>query len=295
MLRKTEEKYRNIFEGAVEGIFETSPEGKLLTANPALAKMLGYESPGELISLTRDTAHLYADPEKRAELAGLLEKQGVVLGFECEFVRRKGAKIWVSINGRRVCGPDGKTVYYSGFLEDITERKRAEKTLRESEEKFRVVSENARAIFGIIQGKRFIYANPYLAELSGYTVEEILSMDFSDMIHPSFRDEVVERARKRLEEEPVPSHYEFMMRTKSGEPRWLDFSPDRIELNGKPAIIGTAFDISERKKSEKALAESQAQVLAIFDSTDDFIWSVEPQTFGLVTFNRGLRDYFFKA
>ena len=140
---------------------------------------------------------------------------------------------------------------------EIADRKQAQEALRESEEKFRAVSENARAIFGIIQGGRFIYANPYLAELSGYRMDEILSMDFSKMIHPSFRDEVMERARKRLAGEPVPSHYEFMMLTKSGEARWLDFSPERIELNGRPAIIGTAFDITERKQAEEALRESE--------------------------------------
>ncbi len=126
-LRKTEEKYRNIFEGAVEGIFEASPQGKPLTANPGLARILGYDSPGEFISVIQDSARqVFADPDKRAELVVLLEKQGVVLGFECEFLRRDGAKIWVSINSRRVCGPDGKALYYSGFIEDITERKRVE-------------------------------------------------------------------------------------------------------------------------------------------------------------------------
>jgi PAS domain S-box-containing protein len=134
-LRKTEEKYRNIFEGAVEGIFETSPQGQPLTANPALAKILGYDSPGEFTSINQTSAHqVFADPDKRAEYVGLLEKQDVVLGFECELLRRDGTKIWVSINGRRVCSPDGKTIFYSGFMEDITERKRAEEELKKHQE-----------------------------------------------------------------------------------------------------------------------------------------------------------------
>ena len=134
-LRKAEEKYRNIFEGAVEGIFETSPQGQPLTANPAMAKILGYDSPGEFTSVIRDSAHqLFADPDKRAEYVGLLEKLGVLLGFECELLRRDGRKIWVSINSRRVYGPDGQTLFYSGFLEDITERKQAEEELKRYQE-----------------------------------------------------------------------------------------------------------------------------------------------------------------
>ena len=116
----------------MEGIFETSPQGQPLTVNPALARTLGYDSSGEFISKIRDLGgQLYADPDKRAEFVELIEKQDVVLGFECELLRRDGAKTWVSISSRRVCGPDGKTLYYSGFMEDITERKQAEEALAE--------------------------------------------------------------------------------------------------------------------------------------------------------------------
>ena len=123
-LKRAEDKYRNIFEGSVEGIFETSPQGQPLTANPALAKILGYASPDEFTSSIRDAANqVWANPDERAENVRLLEKQDVVLGFECQFLRKDGTKIWVSVSSRRVCGPDGKTLFYSGFVEDISERK----------------------------------------------------------------------------------------------------------------------------------------------------------------------------
>jgi PAS domain S-box-containing protein len=148
-LRKAEEKYRSIFEGALEGIFETSPQGQPLTVNPALARTLGYDSPGEFIAKIRDLgSQLYANPDKRAEFMGLIEKQDVVLGFECELLRRDGTKIWVSISGRRVLGPDGKTRFYSGFVEDITGRKRSEKALRESERVLRQNENDLRTLTG---------------------------------------------------------------------------------------------------------------------------------------------------
>lgn len=126
-LKRAHDKYRNIFEGSVEGIFEASPQGRPLTANSALARMLGYASPDEFTSSMRDVRNqVWANPDERAEYIRLLEKQDVTLGFECQFLRKDGTKIWVSVSSRRVCGRDGKTVFYSGFMQDITERKRAQ-------------------------------------------------------------------------------------------------------------------------------------------------------------------------
>jgi PAS domain S-box-containing protein len=148
-LRKAEEKYRNIFESALEGIFETSPQGQPLTVNPALARTLGYDSPDELTSRIRDVgSQIYADPDKRAEFMRFIEKQDVVLGFECELLRRDGAKIWASLSSRRVCGPDGKTLYYSGFVEDITKRKQAEEASRETERILRQNENDLRSLAG---------------------------------------------------------------------------------------------------------------------------------------------------
>jgi PAS domain S-box-containing protein len=148
-LRKAEEKYRNIFEGALEGIFETSPQGQPLTVNPALARVLGYDSPDELTSKIRDVgSQIYADPDKRAEFMRFIEKQDVVLGFECELLRRDGAKMWASLSSRRVCGPDGKTLYYSGFVEDITKRKQAEEASRETERILRQNENDLRSLAG---------------------------------------------------------------------------------------------------------------------------------------------------
>lgn len=126
-LKRAHDKYRNIFDGAVGGIFDASPQGRPLTVNPALARMLGYASPDEFTSSMRDVRNqVWADPDERAEYVRLLEKQDVVLGFECQFLRKDGTKICVSVSSRRVCGGDGKTLFYAGFMQDVTERKRAQ-------------------------------------------------------------------------------------------------------------------------------------------------------------------------
>lgn len=131
-LRAAEEKYRTLFTSALEGIYETSPQGQFLTVNPALAKMLGYDSPEEVISSVRDVAHqVWADPNERADYLRLLDQQNVTRGHECQFLRKDGTKFWVSLHTRRVPGPDGQALRYTGFAEDITERKLAEQAVEE--------------------------------------------------------------------------------------------------------------------------------------------------------------------
>src|SRR5215210_1073408 len=133
--RMAEEQYRSIFENAVEGIFQTTVEGKFLTANPAMARMLGYESPEELlgtISNIRD--QLYVVPERRGEIYQLALRDSFVSGFEVEMLRKDGSPVWVSINARAVPDPGGDIAGYEGTIEDITERKRAEEALREIRE-----------------------------------------------------------------------------------------------------------------------------------------------------------------
>jgi PAS domain S-box-containing protein len=131
-LRKAEQDYRNIFEEALEGIYRTSPEGKNLAANPALARMLGYSSADEVVSSIVDSGNqVWVDPKDRLEYVKLLEEREIIRGFECRYKRKDGTHIWVSLSSRRVRGPEGKTLYYEGFIEDITERKRAESALRQ--------------------------------------------------------------------------------------------------------------------------------------------------------------------
>ena len=126
-LWESEARYRSIFEGAVEGIYQTSLEGKSLAANPALATMLGYELNHGAISEIVDSGHqVWADPDGRVRFTQLVLEKGVVRGYECQFVRKDGRKIWVSLNGLAVRGRDGQATHFQGFIEDITARKQAE-------------------------------------------------------------------------------------------------------------------------------------------------------------------------
>jgi len=142
-LRKSEEKYRNIFENAVEGIFQTTPEGSFIVANPALAHMFGYDSPEEIIEkLTDFSRAMYANPKDRARVITVLNKNIAVRGFEIEFIHRNGHNIWISLNADAVRDNTGKILYYEGTMIDITRRKRMEQTLIKREKELEIKSSN---------------------------------------------------------------------------------------------------------------------------------------------------------
>jgi PAS domain S-box-containing protein len=138
-LRIAKENYRSIFENALEGIFQSSPEGQFISANPALAGIYGYDSPTEMIeSITNIGEQLYVDPEKRAEFRDLLNKQDATKDFECRCYCKDSSIIWTQIDARAVKDSSGKLLWYEGIVQDITERKRREDELRKQLEELKI-------------------------------------------------------------------------------------------------------------------------------------------------------------
>ncbi|MGD9723893.1 MAG: response regulator [Pirellulales bacterium] len=133
-LRQTEEKYRSIFENAVEGIFQTSLDGHYVSANPALARIYGYDSPDALRSGVCDIQHqLYVDPQRREQFQRLMLRDGAVIAFESQVYRRDGSVIWISENAHVVCDAQGRPLYYEGTVTDITDHVQSDSLRREKE------------------------------------------------------------------------------------------------------------------------------------------------------------------
>ena len=131
-LLKAEQKYRSIFENALEGIFQTTPDGHYLSANPALAHLYGYDSPQELITTISDiNQQVYVQPKCRAEFLRLMQQHGAVSNFEAQVYRKDGSIIWISENARAVRNTQGELLYFQGFIQDITDRKQAEALIAE--------------------------------------------------------------------------------------------------------------------------------------------------------------------
>lgn len=128
-LVESQAKYRDIFENSVEGIFQSTPDNKLLSANPAMARISGYDSPKEMLEMVDNVETLYVYPEERKKFIQLLEKNKTVKGFEVETIRKDGSIIWTSLSARAVMDQNGKLLYILGSSEDITKRKQAEEAI----------------------------------------------------------------------------------------------------------------------------------------------------------------------
>ncbi len=130
-IREEEEKYRSIFNNSIEGIYQRSPEGRIIAANPAFARMLGYDTPEDLMASITDYIHqVYANPTRADEFIQIMESNGSVRNFEFQARQKNGRSIWLSANGIAVRSEDGKLRHYEGLLQDITERKQAETRTR---------------------------------------------------------------------------------------------------------------------------------------------------------------------
>lgn len=138
-LLQAERKYRHIFEGAIVGIYQSTPDGRLLSANPAMLRMFGLDSQDALAQFTDVQRQMYVDPARRDEFKRLMEEQGIVRHFEAQIYRQDGSKMWLSVNGRAV-REGGTIVRYEGSLEDITERKELEDQLLTAQDQYREMS-----------------------------------------------------------------------------------------------------------------------------------------------------------
>jgi len=175
-LLEAEEKYHSVFDHLVEGIFQTTPEGRYLMANAALARIYGYSSPEELIqSLTDIARSLYVEEGRREEFIRLMQERDTITGFESPIYRKDGSVIWISENCRAVRDARGRLLYYEGTVEDITQRRQAEERLRNSETLYHSLVETLpqNILRKDLQG-RFTFANQQFCRMLGRTLEEII-------------------------------------------------------------------------------------------------------------------------
>jgi len=182
----SEEKYRSIFKNAVEGIFLTTPDGRYLDVNPALAKMYGFKTPEALIHHFKDIKNqLYVDPQRRDVFTRILARDQQIIGFESEVRKKDGSVIWITENARAVHGNTGEIAYYEGTVMDISGRKQAEKELEIQRAYFSQLFTNSPQAIIIIDTKRnVVNCNKGFEELFGYRALDVVGFGMRALIVP---------------------------------------------------------------------------------------------------------------
>jgi PAS domain S-box-containing protein len=236
-------------DNSADYAFWMTEDGRLFYVNDAACRALGY-SRGELLGMSIPDIDPDYPPEVFAEYWRKLRERGSV-AHESRHRAKDGRVYPVEIHDNFVVF-DGKE-YNCAFMTDISERKRAEEALRESEENFRVLAETIPAAIIVHQGEEMVYLNPMAIRAIGYAERDYMHMKFWDPAHDDFRELVKERGLARQRGEDVPSRYEYKWVTKGGEVRWALLSGARIEYRGKPAGIATLIDITDRKHMEEEL------------------------------------------
>lgn len=286
-LRAAEERYRTIFDGALEGIFRAVIGDRILIANPAAARILGYDSPEDFYDSIKDASRdIWVDPAERAVfLQKLREDEGhAVLRHECQFKRKDGTTIWVSLNSRLVYAEDGKEDYVEGFFTDVSERKVAETALKQNEEFLR-------------EAQRIAGLGNYILDIQAgtWTSSDVLDLLFGidkdykrsvegwgALVHPDDREAMVAYFGDQVVGKGKPFDREYrVVRPSDGAVRWMH-GMGRLEFDsqGRPVrMLGTIRDITEQRRAEESLRESK-EILRLF---------IENAPAGLAMFDREMR------
>jgi PAS domain S-box-containing protein len=244
---ESEEKYRSLVESTEDSIYLIDKNYRYLFMNNKHLSRFGLPKE-EVIGRTYSAFHSEEETKEFSSKVQAVFESGQSLWYEYSS-RRDGGYFLRTLSP--VKGSDGRTTAVTVVSKNITERKRAEEALREGEEKYRLVIENANDAILVAQDGMLKFGNPKAREMTGYTNDELTSRPFVEFIHPDDREMVFERHLKRLEGEKIPGVYAFRFIDKHGNIGWVEISAALTTWEGRPATLNFLKDISERKQAEQ--------------------------------------------
>ena len=278
-LHESEEMYRFLTENASDTIWMVNLDGTFTYHSPSVKKMRGYTpeeanriplaqtlTPASLSLLLRIVKEENAKP---------MEQRWTDRIMEMEMYRKDGSTIWIAASFRAVRDIEGNVIGIQGSTRDITERKQAEKALRESEERYRSLVENANEAILVIQDGMIKFVNSRAVASFGYSEQEFLSTPVFELIHPEDRNAVIERYLQKINGDSTSTRYTYRTMHKSGQIQWIENSSVLIDWEGKPATLNLVTDITERRQAEKALKQSEAQYRLLADHIKDQVWLMD--------------------
>ena len=281
-------RYRNIIDNLQDAYLRADKDGNITMASPSAVSMYRYDSPQDIMG--SKALSFYKNPEDRTYVLGELKKQGKVENNEVKALRKDGTSFIASQNAQFYFDENGQVQGTETLVRDITEQKTAEYELKVSEEKYRNIVELANeGIIIVDQSGIITYSNAKMAEMLGYTIEELIGKDVISLVDKEeveFGQQKIENRKKGIQES-----YEIKCRKKNGEEIWfLVNATPMYDNNGKHiANMTMETDITERKKAEEALNQSQKLLQDIIDGFPSpiFVKDIEGR---FLTINKKLEE-----
>ena len=259
--RLAEESYRKLFEASIDGIYVTTPGGKLLNANPALARMMGYDRPEQLIESIDDIASdVYINANAREEFQRLMQRDGLVRDFEYQVRQRSGGILWLSDSATVVRDEGGEVTRYEGTVRDITDQKRAEDAIAEGRRLLQQVIDTVPAVINVKDNQlRYVLMNRYMAGIFGIEPEDAIGRTTAELMARYGAAKTDEFDKRVLEGGMQLGFYEDEYVDAKGKMRqWLVNKLPLLDAEGKvEKIVSVALDIGDRKRSELEMRKAR--------------------------------------
>jgi PAS domain S-box-containing protein len=274
-LRAAEARYRDLFENSPSGVVKTTLNGELLDTNPAFASLLGYVSVEQFLADGPSLAGLYENASDRDAVLETVREQGGVRGLETRLRRRDGSWVWVAADVKVTADADGEPTGLQGAVIDITARKQAEEALHESEERFRLLAENATDVITRASADAILlYVSPASRELYGYEPEEMVGHSAWEYIHPEDLDVTGQVARAIRVPGSHDHAVEYRARRRDGSYVWVETKIRTLwdPVTGEAAGFRDATrDISDRRLAEAEIRRAKEEAEQANRAKSDFL------------------------
>ena len=292
--------FSTLFNFLPIGAYRSSPDGQMLRANQALVTLNGYATERDLLEGVKDIGiEWYVEAARRAEFKQQLERDGFVRGFVSEIYRHKTReRVWISENAHAVRDASGALLYYEGTVEDITERIRSQKALRESEEKLRLITSQVPgmvfSVFVTPDGQRqYHYVSPGVRDIYGFEPENLMRDPLlaARYRHPDDQP-ILEQDLQAIQQGPVDLGGEFRVVLPDGNVKWVYRRSYAVTVGPEGTHrVGVLLDITARKQAEAALHANEALWKLALESAGDGVWDWNLVT-GEEFFSHGIKKMF---